>query len=87
MKTRDIKELLILLRDHLYLLDDWSDGMCILAGSLMRRGLISDDERWIIKTYLDNNTPHILYRGGPYWFPPAQIQPRLDWLNEQIAKL
>ena len=87
MKTRDIKELLILLRDNLHGMDDWNDGMCVLLASLTRRDIITSDERLFIKRYLNRNRPLVLYEGGPYWFKPCEVQPRLDWLNEQIAKL
>jgi hypothetical protein len=90
MKTRDIKELLILLSDNAKgrigrrFYQIW--GLCSLTLALYEEGIITQSEEDIVNTYLHDNRPDGK-SGMDYWFPRGEKQPRLDWLNEQIAKL
>jgi hypothetical protein len=89
MKTRDIKELLILVRDNTKLIGPsffqiW--GLCELSMTLLKTNNINEDEYKMLRKFLKKHRPKKL-NGLEFWWPEGLMQPRLDWLNEQIAKL
>ena len=81
---RSIKELLIVLRDNLKdYFDLYCNGMCLVIKELYWHDLISEEEESILTNYLEDNKPI----DQMYWFVPGEIEPRLEWLNQQIEKL
>jgi hypothetical protein len=85
---RSIKELLQVLVDDSSKLGVYS-GICCAIIEAYYIDLILEDEYWALGSFLLNNLPPFTYtcRGYDYAFPYGEIQPRLDWLNEQIKKL
>ena len=62
MKTRTIKELLILMRDNIDLIGEWREGvrvcgLCLLKSLLLDMGLMSESEWNVIDDYMDENLP------------------------------
>jgi hypothetical protein len=89
MKTRDIKELLILLRDNIDIItkdpsSPW--GMCALLMLLYNQEVVTEAEHNKTITFLGGMRPEGLDHLD-FWFEPGEQEPRLEWLNEQIAKL
>ena len=98
---RTIKELLILVRDNLYLMKDkhLASGLCSVASVMEDRHIISMEEYNIILKYLDNNKPANAikraslpavidgYQQNRFWWKPCNITPRLKWLDKQINSL
>jgi len=83
MKTRDIKELLTLLRDYVSsYYDGW--GMCWSITEMYGEDIISFREKNRLDKYLDNNNPD---RDQIWWWNRQEKRPRLKWLDEQIKKL
>ena len=84
---RSIRELLQVLVDNheqLYL----NEGLCIANSFAQRKQLISTQEYYVIKDYVDKNLPMpYVHDGLQYAFPYGETKPRLDWLSEQIKKL
>ena len=77
-------------------------GICSVVSNCFMRGLITPEENNKIIKYLDNNKPdfakqreHDLadetdengYYLGRHWWTPGEVEPRINWLNEQINKL
>ena len=91
METRDIKELLILLRENINRISytDRPYGICGLALILEKEGEIKEHETIKVDFYLHENIPSTerTNEGYVYWWPEGEIPPRLKWLNEQIEKL
>jgi hypothetical protein len=85
MKTRDIKELLILLRNYIKTEYDFM-GMCGSTSEMRSNGIINYAEEQLIGGWNNDNKPDDANPFG-FWWTPGETQPRLDWLNEQIAKL
>ena len=85
MKTRDIKELLILLRDYIET-EQGFIGMCFSTNEMVNYGWITENEELLIDKWNVDNRPSCTNERGCWW-PRGDKQPRLDWLNEQIAKL
>ena len=88
METRDIKELLLLLVDYINS-NDIETGMCLCTTYMYKDNKITASERVSLFTFMDNNPPvHIKYFGtNVFWWREGDKEPRLKWLNEQIAKL
>lgn len=84
---RTEKELLILLRNELPGRIIEAGGMCIAISFLRIDGLISFDEGLLLESYLNKNDPDIRYFTSGYWWEDGELEPRINWLNEQIEKL
>lgn len=87
---RNIKELLIYLRDHiskygLGYLNVWDFGLCEVIDSLFLKDYILITEHVLLRSYLSRHAPK--KKNGEYWFPPRKKEPRIKWLNKQIEKL
>lgn len=59
-------------------------GLCSFVNALWFEDFINYKEKLLLERYLEENKPPI---ANPYWWKPGIIQPRIDWINEQIAKL
>jgi hypothetical protein len=81
MRNRDILTLLKVLRDNIGLL---KFGFCWLCHQLYVTDVINEKEFLLLTDYLNNNKPK--NTNTSYWFSNGSVAPRLDWLNEQIAK-
>ena len=85
---RSIKELLQVMIDN-------SDelgiqcGICFMNTSAYVYKITNRAEWILLSDFLSANLPKQKYQhnGLAFAFPYGEIQPRLDWLNEQIAKL
>lgn len=93
---RDIKPLLILMRDNLerifYRQSNFpSKGLCSVNMRLSDYGLITNAEYYKLKDYLMTHKPFWakvrLFFTSPFWWRPGAIRPRMRWLNKQINKL
>jgi len=85
---RSEKELLQVLLDNI---DKLEYGLCLLIIILKENSLISEQEEEILNEFISNKAPeryHSIrkYRMAYNW-ESGEKQPRIDWLNEQIAKL
>ena len=80
-KKRTIKELLQLMLDNQ---DYFIAGLCGLIFNVYSEGIISEKEYEIIKSYLNEKKP---INAGRFWFTRGEIQPRIEWLEQQIDKL
>lgn len=81
-RTRNTKELLILLRDNMDLL---TSGMCQLALRLSHKGIMTDNEYEKVRTYLNNHKPkNLIPERSLWWWFCGEKEPRLKWLNRHI---
>jgi hypothetical protein len=82
---RPIKELLTILLEHIsqdgFVLG-W--GLCPEAHNLYVQGVFRKKEAALIKRFILANMPAW---GGFFGWPIGQLQPRIDFLKEQIEKL
>jgi hypothetical protein len=79
---RTTKELLELMLTYS---DLFSYGLCCASRKLWFDDLITDEEITLLRDYLnDYKQANNL---SMYWWPEGQIQPRIDWINEQIKLL
>lgn len=85
-KDRDIVELLKLLRSKLiwYIIKHNDQGLCSVAGILVRKCIITTCEHKVLTDYLWTHRYPIGYLYFPYWFKPKAIWPRYKWLTQQI---
>jgi hypothetical protein len=93
MKDREIKELLIIMRDNIDLIGKKpgiagmvTSGLCILLTDLLILKKITVIERRYMISFLNNHLPPVDPHTGYVWRIGAKA-PRLRWLNEQIEKL
>jgi len=85
---RTTKELLILLRGELpKMIKRFDCGMCLSITLLRKKRLMSYDEMILLFNYLNKNDPNIRYLTTDYWWEDGELEPRINWLNEQIEKL
>jgi len=83
---KQIKELLIILRDyinspdiHLYSFN----GMCQCVRHLTMLNKLNVTECLRLLHYIEDNAPlHTIHY--PYWFKIGNIKPRIKWLNKHI---
>ena len=81
LKPRSIKKLLIVLKDQIK--EKYSNsGMCAEVNFLSFDNKITHKEAVKLLIYLKRNKPN----NKTFWFEPELLQPRLDWLNQQISK-
>lgn len=84
---RTIKELLILLRDHI-IKHGVKTGMCAII--LYHFIDINGEEEDALLIYLYDHAPFIepdFTQLEVFWWKEGLAEPRIDWLNEQINKL
>lgn len=88
-QPRSIKELLQVLLDNQ---DLFVFGLCQWNKTCWNNGLIIYKEFLMIREYININRPDneytrlIGFNSGYYWFP-GDLEIRIRWLNEHIAKL
>jgi hypothetical protein len=80
---RDIKELLLLLRDEVE--QNLKFGMCGVVSGMYHNDIISRDEKNYMFEFVNENKPE--YAGSIFWFPKGEKPPRLDWIDEQLLEL
>lgn len=96
MEPRSIKELLMLVREHIDISKTKEmNGLCAIFLYLEHMKYITEDEYFILDSYIECNPPrnakrrHRKYSSvlGLYWWEPRNFAPRIKWLDEQILKL
>ena len=61
------------------------DGLCKAAEYATLREVISESEMRVFNDYVDETRPRRSL--SAFGWPPRELQPRLDWLQEQIDQL
>jgi hypothetical protein len=78
---RTIKELLQLMLEHQ---DLFETGLCWWARRMVDFGIITESEDNILIDYIEDSEPENIFT---HWWTVGELQPRIDWINEQIEKL
>jgi hypothetical protein len=85
MKNRNIKELLIIIRRELIEDKAFHCGICFLLVQCEAKGVISEDEKYLLEDFISFNRPH--YKNNPiYGWREGAKSPRLKWLTKEIEK-
>jgi hypothetical protein len=63
--------------------DLFKTGICSWSFSLYIEGLITLNEYDLLRNYLELNS----LKDGGYWWEPYEIEPRIEWIKQQIEKL
>ena len=79
-----MKELLIKLRDEVNSPIWRNYGICSTADTMFDEDRLSGREHNRLNEYLRKNLPS--EKIGVYCWKPGEAEPRIRWLNEQIAK-
>lgn len=102
MKNKELKDLLILLRDYMLEHKDACSGICVLITFMQIDGNITLKQGRILSKYLKDNLPKRKYKlwvdhesnweihiapGQDFCWKPFSLKPRLTWINKQIKKL
>ena len=89
MKTRTIKELLILLRDYFPKSDIKERGALCFAIHDMRKvhKLITWNEEQRLDKFIHKHKPIEYNRWSPYFFKEHELAPRMEFLNKLISEL
>ena len=87
---RSIKELLAVMLDYQ---DYFRYGLCFWTNNLSEFGLITREESYRLRKYIDNNRPKwyssfsafvtAIYPSGYYW-KEGDIKPRIEWIKKHI---
>jgi hypothetical protein len=81
-RCRSTKRLLeLMLRRKYY----FETGLCQWVDNLYLHNVISRPERVALGVFLAENRPESAYKA--YWWHRGEIEPRVEWLKEQIKKL
>ena len=84
IKTRTIKQLLILLRQYIVDQEDFQ-GLCGESQEMQTRGIITFDEEIILYNYVINNRKGRIYKlNTSFWWKPGNKPPRLRWCDAHI---
>ena len=87
VNNRSTLELLKIVLDNVNTVESsWIGGLCTLIEVLYLDDFISTDERDILSIHMGDNKPE----GADidkYWWPKGEIQPRKEWLENQIKLL
>jgi len=92
MEQRTIKELLELMLEHK---KHFKDGLCNWIAQLNNEHIITTDEYWLLKKYINKNrpiykryNPYMLFNNnyGYYWIENF-ITPRISWIKKHIKIL
>jgi hypothetical protein len=90
---RDIKTLLIVLRDYIAKEGLFGGGMCATTMFMMRELVITTREYYALIAYLREHKPLEAIRKNhafwwpAFWWPVGITAPRIQWLNKQIRRL
>jgi hypothetical protein len=102
MKNKELKDLLILLRNYMLEHKDACSGICVLITFMQIDGNITLKQGRILSKYLKDNLPKRKYKllvdhesngkyittpGQDFCWKPFSLKPRLNWINKQIKKL
>jgi hypothetical protein len=63
----------------------FGEGLCHWASKLYMHDVINNQERLLLEKFFSQNRPKNCI--GSYWWPKGEIEPRIEWLKEQIKKL
>ncbi len=63
------------------------DGICFWIKDIYFKDLISDKEYFKLSFYVTNNLPKRTFDEEMYCWPPCKIEPRIEWIEQQIVKL
>lgn len=63
-----------------------SGGLCGTINFIKKDMIISYEEHLLLFDFLLKNKPSIIPMGY-YWWEEGKLEPRINWLNEQIEKL
>lgn len=92
---RTIKELLIILRDHIIAENPYEEGICFYIADLMYNDLITFKEFIILRNFMHENRPLYgdkFYRHrhradvSIYYWKYGDFKIRVQWLNHKINK-
>ena len=102
-KPRELKILLIILRDYIQFNPENRTGLCNASWELHQSNDYSEQEFHIMRGYLNVNIPwYIKLRvfintvlwpnqywdvNQYFWWNPSRIKPRVRWLNRKIKEL
>lgn len=94
MINRNIKSLLILLKDYIELNDISTYGLCRVCHSLYANLIISSNEYSELEYFINHNRPkwyqkYYSYkeRDSVYFWKWGDFKIRLKWINYQIRKI
>ena len=95
IETRTLKELLqVMIDNERCYIDSQCNGLCWYICVLNLHGVMSIDEHFLLKEYIETHRPEILTRHYSLWchnslfyWPKKKWAPRLKWLRTQIKKL
>lgn len=76
---RKILQIMLDNTEHLHL------GLCNYTRILYELDILDYNQLLKIKKYLRNNRPKEVDCNKLYWWPPGLKEPRIKWLQEQIA--
>ena len=77
-----MKQLLELMLEHQELFEV---GLCFWATNLYKYNLITYDELIILRKHIKKNKP--VNAGRTFYWNYGEINPRIEWINQQIEKL
>ena len=90
MKTRDIKELLILLRDFFpkNINTIYNSGsICYAIADMKGADILTAGEYSMLGDYIENHRPDETKSNGAFWWPYGELEPRMEFLNKLISEL
>ena len=102
MKRKELKDLLILLRDYMLEHKDVCSGICVLIAFMHVDYSLTLKQCIVLSEYLKDNLPkrkynllvdhesngkYIIEPGQDFCWKPFSLKPRINWLNKQIKKL
>ena len=102
MKNKELKDLLILLRDYMLEHKDVCSGICVLITFMHADYSLTLKQCIVLSEYLKDNLPkrkynllvdhesngkYIIEPGQDFCWKPFSLKPRINWLNKQIKKL
>lgn len=88
MKTRTIKELLILLRDYLpeNISKDRGGCICHTIIDMWADNVITEEERPKLNVFIKTHVPSDR-TSNLYYYPYGELEPRMKFLNKLISEL
>jgi len=82
---RTNKELLELMLENQ---QNFHSGLCAWIISMYLRGIITTEEYYEFKKYLNQNKPITFHRiFSAFWWKQGDINPRIKWIKKHIKKL
>ena len=102
MDNKELKDLLILLRDYMVENKDECSGICVLVTNMFLTDIITHEQTIALLEHLSDNLPkrkyalwidhespgkYLIAKGQDFCWKPFFLKPRLNWINKQIKKL